>query len=57
MKEFSLVIKVWFSAFVFCCTLKSVGPGYANALKHEASHSYTAEEVQLNILEVEETKK
>jgi hypothetical protein len=56
MREFFAVFKVGFSSFVLCCTLKSVGPGYANALKQEASHSYTTEEINLKRMEIEETE-
>jgi hypothetical protein len=56
MREFFAVFKVGFSSFVLCCTLKSVGPGYANALRQEASHLYTPEEIHLNQLKVEGAK-
>jgi hypothetical protein len=56
MREFFAVFKVWFSSFLLCCTLKSVGPGYANSLRHEASRSYTAKVINLDRMEIEETE-
>jgi hypothetical protein len=56
MNEAFTICKLAFMAFVACCTLRSVGPGYANALRAEAAKVYSADDVRLNQMDIEESR-
>ena len=56
MNEAFIICKLAFMAFVACCTLRSVGPGYANALRAEAAKVYSSDEIRLKRMEIEERR-
>lgn len=53
MREFFEIFRVAFFAFVACCTLGSIGPGYANILKLQSEKVFYAKKICAEWVEIE----